>query len=87
MQMFGTRLAIRQLRRFAAVAAGLLATVMGIVPGALAQGCAMCYQNAAASGEQGRAALRHGILILLLPAISLFLGIFVLIHRRDGSQS
>jgi len=42
----------------------------------------MCYQNAAASGEQGRAALRHGILILLLPAVSLFIGIFVLIYSR-----
>jgi hypothetical protein len=42
----------------------------------------MCYQNAAASGEQGRAALRHGILILLLPAVTLFLGIFGLIYSR-----
>jgi hypothetical protein len=42
----------------------------------------MCYQNAAASGAQGRTALRHGILILLLPALSLFSGIFVLIYRR-----
>ena len=49
-----------------------------------AQGCAMCYQNAAASGEAGRAALRHGILILLLPAISLFAGMFALSYsRRD----
>lgn len=47
-----------------------------------AQGCAMCYQNAAASGAQGSAALRHGILVLLLPAISIFLGIFALIYRR-----
>jgi len=43
----------------------------------------MCYQNAAASGEQGRAALRHGILILLFPALSLFFGIFALIYRRN----
>lgn len=47
-----------------------------------AQGCAMCYQNAAASGPAGQAALRHGILILLLPAVSLFLGVFALIYRR-----
>jgi len=44
----------------------------------------MCYQNAAASGPQGQAALRHGILILMLPALTLFLGICGLIyHRRD----
>jgi hypothetical protein len=42
----------------------------------------MCYQTAAASGAPVREALRHGILILLLPAISLFLGIFAYIYRR-----
>ena len=42
----------------------------------------MCYQNAAASGAQGREALRHGILILLFPTLSLFVGIFVLIFSR-----
>ena len=42
----------------------------------------MCYQNASAAGVQGREALRHGILVLLLPTISLFLGIFALIYRR-----
>jgi hypothetical protein len=52
------------------------------VSSAVAQGCAMCYQNAAASGAAGRAALRHGIFVLLLPAVSLFLGVFVLIYRR-----
>jgi hypothetical protein len=52
------------------------------VPHAIAQGCAMCYQTAAASGAPVREALRHGILILLLPAISLFLGIFAYIYRR-----
>jgi hypothetical protein len=52
-----------------------------------AQSCAMCYQGAAASGAQGGAALRHGILILFIPAISLFLGIFALIyHRRDVAR-
>jgi hypothetical protein len=63
----------------------LLVSVAAFVlsmPRAAAQGCAMCYQNAAASGAQGGAALRHGILILLLPALSVFLGIFVFIYRR-----
>jgi hypothetical protein len=52
---------------------------------AAAQGCAMCYQNAAASGTAGRAALRHGILVLLLPAVCLFLGVFALIYRRRNA--
>lgn len=47
----------------------------------------MCYQNASAAGAQGREALRHGILVLLVPTVSLFLGIFGLIyHRRNVSR-
>ncbi len=62
----------------------IIALLAVMAPHAIAQGCAMCYQNAASSGAQGRAALRHGILILLLPALSLFLGVFFLIYRRRG---
>ena len=57
------------------------------VPHVHAQSCAMCYQAAAASGSQGGAALRHGILLLFVPAISLFVGIFALIyHRRNVTR-
>jgi len=42
----------------------------------------MCYQNASASGPQGAQALRYGILILMLPTLTLFTGIFALIYRR-----
>ncbi|HEY6443131.1 MAG TPA: hypothetical protein VIY66_07305 [Candidatus Acidoferrales bacterium] len=53
----------------------------------IAQGCAMCYQNAAAADSHGRTALQHGILILLLPALSLFVGIFGLMyHRRNATR-
>jgi hypothetical protein len=52
------------------------------MPRVLAQGCAMCYQSAAAAGAKGGAALRHGIMILLFPTISLFVGILGLIYRR-----
>ena len=72
----------RKVARLTASSLSCLATFAALAPQALAQGCAMCYQNAAASGEQGRAALRHGILILLLPAVTLFLGIFGLIYSR-----
>ena len=57
------------------------------VPHVKAQSCAMCYQGAAASGAQGSVALRHGILLLFVPAISLFVGIFALIyHRRNVAR-
>jgi hypothetical protein len=42
-------------------------------PAALhAQGCAMCYQNAASSGAKLIAALRHGILLLMFPPLLIF---------------
>jgi hypothetical protein len=79
-----TRAGSYRLRTPCLAAFGLLMLLCLFAPHASAQGCAMCYQNAASSGAQGRLALRHGILILLLPALSLFLGILVLIYsRRD----
>ena len=52
---------------------------------AAAQGCAMCYQNAAAAGAQGSATLRHAILILLVPAVTMFSGVFGLIYLRRNT--
>jgi len=46
-----------------------------------AQGCAMCYTSAAAAKASAIQALRSGILILLLPALAMFAGIFVVIYR------
>lgn len=72
------------MKKFAIAAAlGIWALAM-LTPHASAQGCAMCYQNAVASGPKGQEALRHGILILLIPALALFGGIFVAIYRRDN---
>jgi len=47
-----------------------------------AQGCILCYQTAATTGAAGRAALRHGVVILLVPATSLFTAILALIGSR-----
>ncbi len=62
------------------------AMLLACAPHAAAQGCAMCYQNAAATGPQGREALRHGILILLLPTLSMFIGIFGLLYSRRNTS-
>ena len=59
-----------------------LALLAFLASAAKAQGCAMCYQSAAATGTQGREVLRHGILVLLLPSLGLFFGIFGLIYKR-----
>ena len=64
-------------------AVGLIALPM---PHVVAQGCAMCYQSASATGAQGGAALRHGILILLFPTLSIFVGIFGLMYRRRNNS-
>ena len=76
------------LRRLRALRCTFLAVfcTLAHASGAAAQGCAMCYQNAAASSTSGSSALRHAILILLVPAASLFLGIFGLIFRRDSRR-
>jgi hypothetical protein len=68
--------------RAALLAAGCAALIALPVPHVFAQSCAMCYQGAAASGAQGGAALRHGILVLLVPTLGLFVAIFALIYRR-----
>jgi hypothetical protein len=73
---------VRQiLKRFLVVTAAVSAVLL-IAPGALAQGCAMCYNNAAAAGPQGQAALRHGILILGIPPALMFAGMVAMLYRR-----
>lgn len=47
-----------------------------------AQGCAMCYQSAAASGPRAIQALRNGILILMLPPVLITCGIVLVAYRR-----
>ena len=37
-----------------------------------AQGCALCYNTASAAGSKGIAALRNGILILMIPPVIIF---------------
>jgi len=57
-------------------------SLFAALPYAAAQSCAMCYQNAAASGAQGKSALQHGILLLFIPAASIFGGILLLLYNR-----
>ena len=59
--------------------------ILCLPPALAAQGCAMCYQTAASSTGPAREALRHGILILLVPASCLFLGVFGYLYRRNAA--
>ena len=58
------------------------AAIATLAPQAAAQGCALCYQSAAATGNRSIVALQHGILVLLIPSVGLFVGIFGLIYSR-----
>ncbi len=46
------------------------------------QGCALCYQSAAASGTHFIQALRSGILILILAPVVVCTGIVILAYRK-----
>ena len=62
--------------RVAAAGATLLVSTT-----ASAQSCAMCYNNAAAAKASAIRALQSGILLLLIPPLLIFIGIFVVAFR------
>jgi hypothetical protein len=67
-----------------------LATLFAILVsanGAFAQGCALCYTSASALGASGQRSLDYGILMLLTPALVLFLGVMFLLYRRAASAT
>jgi hypothetical protein len=47
-----------------------------------AQNCALCYTQAAGSGQRFIAALRSGILILMIPPMAISIGIAVMAYRK-----
>jgi len=65
-------------------ACGLLLTLLlgSFAPAGYAQGCVMCRSTAAAADEEGRKALDLAILVLLIPTLSIFLGVFYWAFRR-----
>ncbi len=69
--------------RYLKIALAGLAFLLLISPAYLyAQGCAMCYQSAAASGTRLIHALKSGIVILAIPPL-LMTGFFArLVYRR-----
>ena len=66
------------------VSLALLAILL--VPQALlAQGCALCYTQAAASTQRFIAALRSGIIILMVPPMFLSIMFTVMAYRRRNT--
>ena len=65
--------------RFSAVLAGLV--LLTALP-AFSQGCALCYTQAAAAGARMIAALRSGILILVIPPTLASVGMVFVVHKK-----
>lgn len=74
---------MKAMRTRIAVLLGLVS--FGFAPGAFAQGCALCYTTASAAGAAAQHSLRVGILVLLLPALTMFLGVLFLLYRRASA--
>ena len=67
-----------------------VATVLLFAVPAFSQSCALCYTQAAASGGRVIAALRSGILVLMVPPMFMSAGITWLAYRKRnqfGSNS
>ena len=83
---------MNQLSQFLRPARLALLSVVAVLSVALlpvvlhAQGCAMCYNNAAATGPQGTQVLRHAILVLLIPPATMFCAILGLLYQRRNSS-
>ena len=70
-------------RTFQLLAFGLLALIVLVFPlPAFSQGCALCYTQAASSGAKMIAALKNGILILVIPPTLGSIGMVFLVHRK-----
>jgi len=68
----------KRLIRIGIVAAAMLAAA----PRVLAQGCAMCYADAAAQTPRARHQLDLAILTLLVPSVFMFAGVLIAAFRR-----
>ena len=60
----------------------LVLVALTLTPLAFSQGCALCYTQAANSGARMIRALQHGIVILIIPPLSMCLGAMVLAYRK-----
>ena len=60
----------------------LLAGILVFAVPAFSQSCALCYTQAASSGARFIAALRSGILVLMVPPMFMSVGITWLAYRK-----
>ncbi len=63
-----------------------LTMALGFTPGAWAQGCVLCYTSLSNSGPGAMHAFQMAMFALLIPALLLFLGVFLLIFLRARTR-
>jgi hypothetical protein len=68
------------------VAAALTVAALGFTPGAWAQGCVLCYTSLSNSSPGAMHAFQVAMFALLVPALLLFLGVFLLIFLRARTR-
>lgn len=71
-----------RIRKAFVIASGVFVAALVSAQAVFAQGCALCYNDAAATGTQGITALRHGILILAIPPMLIFAALFAVLYKR-----
>lgn len=64
------------------VVVALAVFVLATPPMAFSQGCSLCYTQAANSGSRLIRALRNGIVILVIPPVSMCIGAMVMAYRK-----
>lgn len=62
-------------------AVGVVIAALAFAPGVWAQGCVLCYTSLASTGPAAMHAFQVAMFALLIPALILFLGVFLLIFR------
>lgn len=62
--------------------AAVVAAVLSLGQSAWAQGCVMCYTSASALNKSGASALDKAIIVLWIPPVMIFCGVFFYIYRR-----
>ena len=67
--------------RIAVIGAAVLLVLLAAPLPAMAQGCPLCYTQAASSGARMIQALRSGILILIVPPTLMTIGMILIMYR------
>jgi len=62
----------------------VLLLLLGLALPVWAQGCPLCKTSVAAAGPEAAQALNLGIFVLLIPTLSIFLGILYWAFRHRG---